>query len=219
MRLIIFDFDGVIADSEAPANEILAESLTAIGAPTTTEDAIRLYMGRRWLDCAPIMEECLGSVLPEGFLETHIATVHARLKAEVTPVPGVLDFLHRHADIPRCIGSSSKLDYIGQSLDRMAMSHWFEHRFSGHDVPRGKPHPDLFLKAAATLNTSTADCLVIEDSPPGVMAGKAAGMKTIGPCAGSHILDGHWRRLEDAGADHVVASYAEIDPLIMALTT
>ena len=216
MRLIIFDFDGVVADSELAANRMLAEALTGIGLQTTTDQAIRLYMGRRWADCQPEMEARHGRPLPEGFVAAHIAEVHARLVADVRAVPGVHGFLTRFAHVPRCIASSSKLDYIGQSLERMALAGWFEHRFSGQDVERGKPYPDLFLKAAATLGADPDTCVVIEDSPMGVRAGKAAGMRTIGLCAGGHILDGHAQRLAEAGADHVAAGYDEVARLLQA---
>jgi len=208
-RLIIFDFDGVVADSEVLASRVLAEGLSEIGLATTTEDAIRFYIGLRFIDCAAAMEQRLGRALPPGFLESRVATIHDRVIAEVEPVSGVLAFLQRYAGVARCIASSSSVDYIGRCLDRMAMAHLFEHRFSGQDVERGKPHPDLFLKAAATLGVPAADCVVIEDSPTGVKAGKAADMLTIGLCAGRHALDGHADRLAEAGADIVVSSYDE----------
>jgi HAD superfamily hydrolase (TIGR01509 family) len=207
--LIIFDFDGVVADSEFLANQLLAEGLSKIGLATTTEESLRFYMGLRFVDCAAAMEQRLGRALPEGFLESQVAMIHARLVAEVEPVCGVLEFLQSYAGVARCIASSSSVDYIGLCLDRMAMTHLFEHRFSGQDVERGKPHPDLFLKAAATLGVPAADCVVIEDSPTGVKAGKAADMVTIGLCAGRHALAGHAQRLAEVGADIVVSSYGE----------
>ena len=209
MQLIIFDFDGVVADSEVLASQVLAEGMTEIGLATTTEDAIRFYIGLRFSDCFAAMEQRLGRPLPKGFLEGKVAAIHARVVAEVEPVCGVLEFLRRYDGVARCIASSSSVDYIGRCLDRMAMAHLFEHRFSGQDVARGKPHPDLFLKAAATLGFSAADCVVIEDSATGVQAGKAAEMLTIGLCAGRHALDGHANRLAEAGADVVVSSYDE----------
>ena len=208
-RLIIFDFDGVVADSEILASQVLAEGLTEIGLATTTEDAITSYIGLRFSDCMAAMEQRLGRALPEGFLESKVATIHDRVIAEVEPVVGVLEFIQRYAGVARCIASSSSIDYIGRCLDRMAMTHLFEHRFSGQDVERGKPHPDLFLKAAASLGVPVADCVVIEDSATGVKAGKAADMLTIGLCAGRHALDGHADRLAEAGADIVVPSYEE----------
>jgi HAD superfamily hydrolase (TIGR01509 family) len=210
VRLIIFDFDGVVADSEHLAMLVLAEGLSGLGLPTTADEAVQLYMGKSFADCVQAMEARLGSPLPDGFMAARIEQVHRRVIAEVEPVQGLTTFLTAFADVGRCIASSSKLDYIGRCLDRMRLADWFEHRFSGHDVKRGKPHPDLFLKAAATLAVSPSDCMVIEDSPTGVMAGKAAGMFTFGLCAGRHIRRGHADRLSEAGADMIAESFDQI---------
>jgi HAD superfamily hydrolase (TIGR01509 family) len=216
-RLIIFDFDGVIADSELISNAVLAEGLSGIGMPTSTHEAIRLYMGKRWRDCEAAIEALHGAPLPAGFVDEQRARVHGRLTSGMTAVPGARAFIERFADTPRCIASSSTLDWIARSLELMGLDHRFEHRFSGHDIQRGKPHPDLFLLAAATLGAAPDECIVIEDSPSGVLAGKAAGMLTIGLCAGGHIIDGHAERLVEAGADHVVTSYGEVAALVEPL--
>lgn len=210
MSLIIFDFDGVVADSEHLAMLVLAEGLCGLGLRTTADEAVQLYMGLGLADCVRAMETRLGSPLPEGFMATQIAQVHSRVLAEATPVQGLTAFLTAFAHLRRCIASSSKLDYIARCLDTMLLADWFEHRFSGHDVERGKPHPDLFLKAAATLGVSPSDCVVIEDSPTGVAAGKAAGMLTFGLCAGRHIGPGHADRLAEAGADAIAESFDQI---------
>ncbi|MDB5460489.1 MAG: haloacid dehalogenase [Caulobacteraceae bacterium] len=218
MRLIIFDFDGVIADSERVANQVLAEGLSGIGLATTVEDALRLYLGRRWRDCQAAIEERHGAPLPEGFIERQRAAVIEQLSRGMQPVPGARAFIERFQAAPRCIASSSTQEWIAAGLDHMGLAHRFEHRFSGHDIERGKPHPDLFLLAASTLGAAPRDCIVIEDSQTGVMAGVAAGMLTIGLCAGGHIVDGHAERLTAAGADHVVTSYdavaAIVEPLL-----
>jgi HAD superfamily hydrolase (TIGR01509 family) len=216
-RLIIFDFDGVIADSELIANEVLAEGLSGIGMPTSTQEAIRLYMGKRWRDCEAAIEALHGAALPAGFVDRQRARVHDRLTSGMQAVPGAAAFIERFADVPRCIASSSTLDWIARSLDLMGLAHRFEHRFSGHDIERGKPHPDLFLLAAATLGAPPSECVVIEDSPSGVLAGKAADMLTIGLCAGGHIIDGHAERLRAAGADHVVSSYGDVAAIVEPL--
>jgi HAD superfamily hydrolase (TIGR01509 family) len=213
MRLIIFDF-GVVADSERLANTVLAEGLSAIGMPTTVEESLRLYMGKRWRDCQAAIEERHGVVLPDGFIDQQRALVQSRSATGMRPVPGVEAFIERFCDTPRCIASSSTQDWIAQSLEQMGLAHRFEHRFSGHDIERGKPHPDLFLLAASTLGVPAAECVVIEDSVMGVTAGKAAGMLTIGLCAGGHIIDGHAQRLEGAGADHVVSSFDDVAAII-----
>jgi HAD superfamily hydrolase (TIGR01509 family) len=210
VRLIIFDFDGVVADSEYLAMEVLAKGLSGLGLPTTADEAAQLYMGKRLSDCVQSMEVRLGSRLPDGFMAAQIEQVHRLVVEKVEPVQGLADFLRAFAHVQRCIASSSRLDYISRCLDRMLLSHWFERRFSGHDVARGKPHPDLFLKAAATLGVSPSDCVVIEDSPTGVVAGKAAGMFTFGLCAGRHARRGHADRLTAAGADMIAESFDQI---------
>jgi len=219
MRLIIFDFDGVVADSEVVSNRVLAEGLTAIGMPTTLEESLRFYMGRRWRDCEAAIEERHGMALPEGFVDRQRAAVLAQSSRGMQAVPGVHAFIERFADVPRCIASSSTQEWIAQNLELMGLSQRFEHRFSSHDIERGKPHPDLFLLAASTLGFAPSDCIVIEDSPMGVMAGKAAHMLTIGLCAGGHIIDGHAARLMQAGADHVVDGYEGVADIIAPLLT
>ena len=219
VRLIIFDFDGVVADSEYLAMSVMAEGLCGLGLRTTADEAVQLYMGKNFADCAQAMEAQLGSPLPEGFLAAQVEQVHRRVVAEVEPVHGLQAFLTAFAHVPRCIASSSRLDYIGRCLDRMALADRFEHRFSGHDVKRGKPHPDLFLKAAATLGVAPPDCVVIEDSPTGVLAGKAAGMFTFGLCAGRHVRQGHAGRLTEAGADRIAESFDQVAEMLLERPT
>ncbi len=210
MRLIIFDFDGVVADSELLANRVLAQGLSAIGMATTIDDSLRLYMGKRWRDCEAAIEERHGAKLPEGFIDAQQAAVYAQLADGMQPVPGVIDFIERFAHVPRCIASSSTQEWIGDSLEAMGLAH----RFSGHEIERGKPHPDLFLLAASTMGVPPSECIVIEDSIMGVTAGKAAGMLTIGLCAGGHIVDGQGEGLRAAGADHVAASYDAVAGIV-----
>jgi beta-phosphoglucomutase-like phosphatase (HAD superfamily) len=98
------------------------------------------------------------------------------------------------------------------------MTPLFEGRvFSASNVERGKPHPDIFLHAAEQLGIAPGDCIVIEDSVGGVTAGRAAGATVIGLTAASHIQPGHDARLKQAGADHAVASFAELDRAIRPL--
>jgi beta-phosphoglucomutase-like phosphatase (HAD superfamily) len=86
-----------------------------------------------------------------------------------------------------------------------------EHVFSADMVARGKPHPDIFLFAAARLGVSPHRCLVIEDSTGGIKAAVAAGMTAVGLCAASHIRDGHDVKLRDAGAVHLAKSWEEVE--------
>ena len=214
-RLIIFDFDGVIADSEVIANESLSAALCAIGLPTTRDEALRDYMGRRWADCAALIEDRLGRPLPPDFLDRRRAATRPRMEAELVAVAGVRDFLARHAHLDRCIASSSSFEWLDFALRRFGLAADFAGRvFSGSQVEHGKPAPDLFLLAARTLGYAPADVLVIEDSPAGIRAAVAAGMTAVGLTAGSHAGDGHAALLRASGAHHIAARYDEIDALL-----
>ena len=218
-RLLIFDFDGVIADSEVVSNAVLADELTALGMPTTIDDALHLYMGKRWADCLTAIEVNWDRPLPADFRERCDAGVRLRTVTEIGTVPGVVGFLDGLGSSPRCVASSSAPDWLLTNLVRFGLAHHFGDRLfsAAVHVQRGKPHPDLFLYAATEMAADPARAIVIEDSATGVMAGAAAGMTVIGLCAGSHIRAGHANKLRSAGANHVVDSYAALAQVIAAL--
>ncbi|QJQ32511.1 HAD family phosphatase [Sphingomonas lacunae] len=207
---IIFDFDGVIADSEVPANRALAESLTAIGLPTTFEDSLRDYYGHNWQETQRRIEARLGRALPEDFRDTHRARARAHFAAGFDPVPGARVFLDRTSHLPRAIASSSNAAYIGWALDRFGLGHHFTGQVHSADgMERGKPHPDIYLQAAAALGVDSAHCLAIEDSPTGARAAVAAGMRVVGLLAAGHIADraSHGESLRAVGVHHVAADF------------
>ena len=215
---LIFDFDGVIADSETLANTVLAETVTALGLPTTLDDSLNCYMGRRWPEAIALIETGLGRPLPATFSDDLKAATLARFRTDLAEIAGAGAFIRRFAHLPRCIASSSSADRLTLCLDVLGLAEEFgPNVFSADLVARGKPHPDIFLFAAERLNVPPADCLVIEDSPSGVRAGIAAGMTVIGLCAGSHIRDGHAQRLRDAGATHVVGTWDEVRKIVTRL--
>lgn len=206
--LIIFDYDGVIADSELLNNATLAELLTEIGLPTTLDEALASYLGKRWRDCEPIISERLGAPCPPGVLQEWTLRCHERARRSLTAVAGFDGFLQGRSE-RRCIASSSPPDWIEMGLDRFgARDHFGDLIFSAAvHVSRGKPHPDLFLHAAEAMGVAPERALVIEDSPSGVLAGVAAGMTVAGLCAGGHVRDGHAAGLADAGAHRIFDSY------------
>lgn len=213
--LIIFDYDGVIADSELLNNLVLSELLTECGLATSLDDALSTYMGCRWLDCVPLIEERLGGPCPGHVHGEWTRRCHERAASELRPVAGFLDFLDSRNE-RRCVASSSPVAWIGMGLERFGAADAFGDRIfsAAVHVTRGKPHPDLFLHATAAMGVDAARALVIEDTPTGVRAGVAAGMTVIGLCAGGHIRGGHADRLRAAGAHHVADDYAAVSLLI-----
>jgi HAD superfamily hydrolase (TIGR01509 family) len=218
---IIFDFDGVIADSEMPANRALAESLTAIGLPTSFEDALATYYGHNWQETERRATALLGRPLPVDFRDQHRVRARAHFADGFAPVPGAEAFIAAHAHLPRAIASSSRIDYIRWALERFGLADAFAgmiHSADGMDRP--KPYPDIYLQAAAALGTSPADCLAIEDSPTGARAALAAGMRVVGLCAAGHIGEpsAHGASLAQVGVQHIAMNFDDISRLIAAGT-
>jgi HAD superfamily hydrolase (TIGR01509 family) len=213
--LIIFDYDGVIADSELLNNAIMAELLSEIGLPTSLDDALASYLGKRWLDCEVLISERLGAPCPPGVREEWTRRCHERASLELRSVAGFKDILGARSE-RRCIASSSPPDWIEMGLRRFGVDETFGGRIfsAAVHVNRGKPHPDLFLFAARMMNVAPSRTLVIEDSPTGVLAGVAAGMTVTGLCAGGHVRNGHAQGLANAGAHQVFESYADLEAWI-----
>jgi len=179
-ELVIFDCDGVLVDSEPLSNRILAERLTAIGLPTTTEDAIRDYMGRSWKTDQEIIEGRLGRPLPDGWVDAYHAEVIAAFATELAPVADIAAALDA-IPLPWCVASSSAHPRIRAALEATGLIERFAGRiFSATDVEHGKPAPDLFLHAAGECGAAPERCVVVEDAAPGAEAGRRAGMDVLG---------------------------------------
>jgi HAD superfamily hydrolase (TIGR01509 family) len=217
-RAIIFDFDGVIADSEVLSNTVLAEILTELGVPTTVEDAYRDYMGKRFHEVIAAIEKAVGRPLPQSFSEQYQLRTLERFRQELAPIAGVREFITKLIDLPRCIASSSSPDRLAVCLEVLDMTELFKGRvFSASTVARGKPHPDIFLHAASEIGVAPRDCIVIEDSASGVIAGRAAGSTVIGLLAAGHIREGHAATLREAGAHQLAADYVEVERIVRDL--
>jgi HAD superfamily hydrolase (TIGR01509 family) len=210
---IIFDFDGVVADSEVRANLSLAESLTAAGMPATYDECLRDYYGHNWQETERRIVARYGRALPDDFRETHRARARARYMEGFDAVPGVAAFLNTLGSLPRAIASSSRAEYIGWALGLFGLGqHFGEHVYSADGWDRGKPFPDIYLAAAKGLGVDPVDCLAIEDSPTGAQAAIAAGMTVVGFCGAGHVVDrlSHGAMLRDVGVHHVAMSFDEV---------
>ncbi|GAA4075471.1 MULTISPECIES: HAD family phosphatase [Streptomyces] len=178
--LIIFDNDGVLVDSEPISNTILSGYLTELGHATSYEDSLRDYMGAAIHRVHDLIQERTGQALPADFDETLHARIFAAFERELQPVAGVTDVLGKLvADgVPYCVASSGSHERIRVGHLRTGLDEWFEDEwiFSSEDVGRGKPAPDLFLHAAERMGVAPERCVVVEDSPLGVEAARAAGM-------------------------------------------
>ena len=177
--LAIFDCDGVLVDSEPISNRLLAEHLTEIGLPMSAEESMELFMGRPWAANQLVIEERLGRPLPDGFRTERTERMRAAAERELRAVDGIAEVLAAH-DGPRCVASSAGHRWMEFALGLTGLLEHFPRRFSAEDVSRGKPFPDLFLFAARSMGFRPQECVVIEDSPAGVEAARAAGMRCVG---------------------------------------
>lgn len=207
--LVIFDCDGVLVDSEPIANRVFARMLAGQGLVFTEAQMDELFLGRTMAHCLAVAEERLGRPLPEDFEVEHDRRLFEALAAELAPVPGVQQVLDGLAS-PFCVASNGSPDKLRFSLERVGLQPRFEGRmFSAAQVARGKPAPDLFLHAAQRMGMAPAGCVVVEDSPTGVTAGVAAGMRVLGFAARTPTA-----HLREAGAHQVFARMDELPALL-----
>jgi HAD superfamily hydrolase (TIGR01509 family) len=199
LQLVIFDCDGVLVDSEKISNGVLARMLSAEGLPTTLAEARRDYQGLLLTEVFERARLKLGRALPEDLSSRYERERAEAFRRELEPVAGAAEAVERvsAAGVALCVASQGKLEKTKLSLDLTGLRRLFSDRalFSAWSVPRGKPHPDLFLHAAAEMSAEPAHCVVVEDTPSGVTAGVAAGMRVFG-----YAADSDETALERAGA-------------------
>ncbi|MBR0657594.1 HAD family hydrolase [Plastoroseomonas arctica] len=179
---VLFDCDGVLADSEAVVNAIVAESLTALGWPLSAAEAQHAFLGLALPDMVPRIEARVGP-LPEDWAEGLSHRIAAAMTERTMPIPGAVEAVHRvvAAGVPvACASNSARLE-LAAKLRGLGLAGVFGARvFSHEDVRRAKPWPDLYRAAAEACGASPGDCVVVEDSVPGVRAGLAAGCRVLG---------------------------------------
>lgn len=191
--LVIFDCDGVLVDSEAIANRVLAEHVTAAGLPMTVAEARDVFLGKRWHEVVADVEERLGSALPDNWWDRHHQEREKVFREELQAVPGVASVLDVLASVgvPCCVATQARLEKMEATLEITGLASYFPAatRFSADQVARGKPHPDVFLYAADQIGIAAASCVVVEDSPQGVTAARGAGPGELGYRVGPGCRD------------------------------
>jgi len=209
-RLVIFDCDGVLVDSEPLANAVLHAELLRLGLELSLEKSTELFTGRSLRSCLRIIESRLGASPPPDFMPRLRAGVVDAFMRHLQAVPGVESVI-RGLAAERCVASSGSHEKIRFSLGLTGLDVLFDDSriFSADDVAEGKPAPDLFLHAAARLGFAPEACVVIEDSAPGVQAGRAAGMRVLGFAARTDAA-----ALEAAGAHGVFSDMRELSSLV-----
>ena len=179
-KCIIFDCDGTLVDSEEITNEIIAEMAGELGVKMTGEEATATFGGKTLDAVLYNMRELSGKEIPDDWLPRLIKRVSEVWKTELKPVKGVRELLES-LKIPICVASNGKPIHINQSLRMTGLHDFFDGNiFSASDIGVPKPAPDLFLYAAEKMGFKPEQCVVIEDSIPGIMAANRAKIKVYG---------------------------------------
>jgi HAD superfamily hydrolase (TIGR01509 family) len=213
LRLVVFDCDGVLVDSEPPTNCVVAHELAALGWQMTPDEVERMFLGMTLDAMVPVIEQRLGLKVGEGWLDGLVRRLIDVFEREVEPIPGAVETLHalNEMRVPWRVASNSSHAEMAAKFRRIGIADLATGRVhSFHDVPNGKPAPDLYLAAAAAERVAPAECLVIEDSARGVAAAVAADMQCLGF---AHNSDGAALRAAGAVPFH---SMFELPALIEA---
>ncbi len=214
---VLFDCDGVLVDSEPITNGVLRDMLEEAGWRLTPQECMRLFVGKAVKDERARIEAHTGQPLTEAWLATFRERRNQQLIARLEPIrhaPEAVAAVHTAVAGRIACASGADLFKVKLQLEKTGMLQWFEGRvFSGHDLPRSKPHPDVYLAAAAALSVDPRRCAVVEDTVTGVTAGVAAGSTVFGysPSEMGHDAP---VALRDAGAVAIFSDMADLPRLL-----
>lgn len=190
--LVIFDCDGVLVDSEMLSTAVLVEQLALLGISIDQAHALRHFVGHPFSAVGAQISAIAGRDLPADFAAIYQEALLARFERHLTAMPGITDVLSALA-VPFCAATSSAPARAERSLAITGLAgHFGDRVFTTSLVARAKPAPDLFLLAAARMGVAPRSCLVIEDSPLGIAAARAAGMRAWLFGGGSHFGATPW---------------------------
>lgn len=214
---VLFDCDGVLVDSEGITNGVLREMLEELGWKLTPRECMRIFLGKAVKDERALIEARTGQPLTEEWFVRFRETRNERLIAGVRPIRNALQAVERISDdfegrIACCSGADRWK--VEMQLAKCGLLPWFEGRiYSGHEMPRSKPAPDVYLAAMAALGVRAERCAVVEDTVTGVTAGVAAGCTVFGYSPPEAGHDGP-QALRAAGASVIFTDLAEL-PLML----
>ena len=214
---VLFDCDGVLVDSEPITNRVLAEMLGELGWHLTTEESMNTFTGKAVKDETDLIESKTGVRITEEWLMAFRARRNEALERDLAAIPHAPAAIREiHATLKGRIACASGADRhkVELQLAKVGLLDCFQGRiFSGHEMPRSKPAPDVYLAAMTPLGVSAARCAVVEDTVTGVTAGVRAGATVFGysPPEAGHDAPA---ALKAAGASIIFADLADLPSLL-----
>ena len=176
--LVIFDCDGVLVDSEPIANRIICQCFQNEGFDIDIHFADKHFIGISNEDCIQYVESLFNRKVSSSFLKNYETLTQEEIRRSLQAIPNIIEAIEL-IKFPKCIASGSTPEKIKLSLEITHIHPYFFNIFSATQVKKGKPFPDLFLYAAKEMGFGPENCIVIEDSNPGIQAAIAAGMKPL----------------------------------------
>ena len=215
---VIFDCDGVLVDSEPITNRVLAEMLGELGWKISVAETMRHFVGKTVRDEALLIESRTGFRVTSEWLEQFRTRRNAALESEligVTGAPSAVKTLHDVLGGVIAVASGADRHKVEMQLAKVGIFEYFEGRiFSGHEMPRNKPHPDVYLAAACGLDVKPARCAIVEDTVTGASAGLAAGATVFGYCPNA-VGHSHAEAMKSTGVAAIFHDMAEL-PAVLA---
>jgi len=214
---VLFDCDGVLVDSERITNAVLRDMLEELGWHLNSDQCMRLFLGKAVKDERGLIEAHTGQPLTEDWLVRFRERRNVGLMHGVQPIRGavaaVASIHERFKGRIACASGADRFK-VELQLDKCGLMPYFEGRvFSGHELPRSKPAPDVYLAAAAALRITAAHCAVIEDTATGVAAGVAAGATVFGYSPAEAGQDAP-QIMRDAGALRIFTDMAQLPGML-----
>ena len=214
---LIFDFDGVLLESEFIGNQHLADLLTELGHETTVRDAVTQFVGLSGENFIAAVSNWIGRDVPDAFFEARRAEDERVMREGIMEVVGAVRFVETlPVELPKAIASSSSTQWIRTHLTHLGLAETFEpHIYSGREhVTNGKPAPDIYHHAAQAIGVDISNAVIIEDSPVGATGAVASGAFVIGLAAGRHCQDGHDVLLKDKGVHAIAHSFEDVQRIL-----
>jgi beta-phosphoglucomutase-like phosphatase (HAD superfamily) len=214
---VLFDCDGVLVDSERITNRVLRDMLEELGWKLTAAECMRLFVGKAVKDERRLIEAHTGQPLTDDWLARFRERRNLGLIGGVQAIRGAVGavaVIHERLEGRVACASGADRFKVELQLDKCGLMPYFAGRiFSGHEMPRSKPAPDVYLAAAEALGVEPGRCAVVEDTVTGVAAGIAAGATVFGysPPEAGHDAPG---ALRAAGAVHIFNDMGQLPHLL-----
>lgn len=214
---VLFDCDGVLVDSEPITHRVLVQVLGELGWVLSHEECMQIFVGKAVKDEAALIEARTGFKLTQEWLSQFWARRNEALTRELLAIPGAVQGVRAvHAALAGRIACASGADRLKVELQlkKVGLMDAFEGRvFSGHETPRSKPWPDVYVAAAAALGVNASRCAVIEDSVTGATAGLRAGATVFGYCPGG-VGHSDAQAMRDIGVTHLFDDMAQLPEVL-----